>query len=174
MAITNLARTPGLAQFNKLNKVFITVLGLVDDVSLLNHDHYLYREVMIDETSEKIVGDYDNYQIVSIADQPVEIFEAYLNDLAAEKILAKYPVRQQVNILSSLLEKIADNMGIECEDLKDMNDFVKEVRTANRLRKEFYESSPDYQYISTDKFEELYAKKLEGGIADNAGTVAGL
>jgi hypothetical protein len=174
MAITNLARSPGLAQFNKLNKVFITVLGPVDDVSMLNHEHYLYREVMIDETSEKIIGNYDNYQIVAIADQPVEIFEAYLNDLAAEKILAKYPVRQQVNVLANLLEKIADNIGIECEELKDMNDYIKEVRHANKLRKEFYESDPDYQYISTEKFEELYAEKLEGGIADNAATVTGL
>lgn len=174
MATTNLARTPGLAQFNKLNKVFITVLGLVEDVSLLNHDHYLYQEVLIDTAHEKVIGTYDDYQIVNIAEQPVEVFEAYLNDLAAEKILAKYPVRQQVNVIASLLERIADNMGIECEELKDMNDFIKEVRHANTLRKEFYESNPDYQYISKQAFEEIYAQKLEGGIADNAAVVASL
>jgi hypothetical protein len=174
MATTNLARTPGLAQFNKLNKVFITVLGLVDDVSLLNHDHYLYHEVMIDITSEKIVGDYNNYQIVAIADQPTEIFEGHLNALATEKILSTYSYGKQLNIIGSVLEKLADSAGIECEDLKTMNDFVQEVLHSNGLRKEFYESDSDYQYISTEKFEDLYAKQLEGGIADNAGTVADL
>jgi Rad3-related DNA helicase len=174
MAITNLARTPGLAQFNKLNKVFITVLGPVEDASWLNHEHYLYHEVMIDIANEKIVGDYNNYQIVPIADQPTEILEGHLNALATEKILTTYPYGRQLNTIGALLEKLADSAGIECEELKTMNDFVQEVLHANKLRKEFYESDPDYQYISTEKFEELYAKQLEGGIADNAGTVADL
>ena len=171
MATTTFARTAGLAQFNKLNKVFITVLGAVDDISLLNHEHYLYREVMIDAQYEKVVGTYDDYQIVTIAEQPLEIFEEHLNALAREKIVLTYPLEKQLSIIGNLLEQLADAANIECEDLKDMNDFINEVRHANSLRKEFYESDSDYQYISTEQFEELYAKQLEGGIANYEPTV---
>ena len=54
-------RETALAQFNKLNRKFTTVLGMVDDVSLLNNDLYLYREVEIDLENENVRGDYDNY-----------------------------------------------------------------------------------------------------------------
>lgn len=174
MVTTTLARTKSLAQFNKLNKVFITVLGMVEDIALLNHDHYLYREIMIDEANEKVVGNYDSYQIVPIAEQPTEILEDQLNILARQKIISEYPVARQLNVISELLERMADSAGIECEALKTMNDYIREVRQANLLRKGFYESDPDYQYISNEKFEQLEALKLEGGIADYGSAVTNL
>lgn len=166
MATTTIARTAGLAQFNKLNKAFITVLGMVDDQSLLNHDQYLYAEVNMDTEHEKIIGNYDNFEIVLISEQPLEVFEAYLNLLAREKIVSVYPLEKQLTIIGSLLEQLADASGVSCEDLKDMNDYIAEVRRANAVRKEFYDANPDYQYISTEKFEELYAEKYAGGISD--------
>lgn len=164
-------RIPALAQFNKVTKVFTMILQKPDDISGLNHDFYFYREIMIDRSKEKIVGNYDNFQIVSIESQPLVITEDSLNALAREKIVKAYPLESQLTILGELLERIATTANIECNDLKDMNDYINEVKRVNGLRKEFYASDPSYQYLSTEEFEELFVAQREGGIMEYEGKV---
>lgn len=157
-------RVPALAQFNKVTKVFVMILQRPDDISGLNHDFYLYREIEIDRDKEKVIGNYDNFRVAAIEHEPLEINEDALNTLAREKILKRYPMHDQLTILGLTLEKIADSVGIECEDLKEMNDFISEVRRLNGLRKEFYASDPAYRYMSTEEFEELFVARREGGV----------
>ncbi len=164
-------RVPALAQFNRVSKVFTMILEKPDDISGLNHDFYLYKEIMIDRSKEKILGNYDNFQVVSIESQPLLITEDSLNSLAREKIIKTYPIERQLTILGQLLEKIATSSNIECEELKEMNDYINEVKRVNGLRKEFYESDPSYQYLSTEDFEELFAAQREGGIMEYEGKI---
>lgn len=158
-----------LAQFNKLNGMFTMILGMVDDLSMLNHDLYNYVEVLIDPDMETIEGTFTNFQIVDTRNLPIEITEDSLNALARDKILATYPMESQLSILGSVLEKLADANGIECNDLKEMNDFILEVRRVNGIRKEFYASNPEYRYRSTEELDEYIRQKYEGGILENAG-----
>ena len=58
-------RQTALAQFNKLNNKFTTVLGMVEDQSLLNHDLYLYREIEIDLDNENVRGTYDSSKFMT-------------------------------------------------------------------------------------------------------------
>lgn len=164
-------RVPALAQFNKVTKVFTMLLQKPDDISGLNHDFYLYKEVMIDRQKEKILGNYDNFQVVSIESQPLLITEDELNSLAREKIIKNYPIERQLTIIGQLLEKIAVAGNIECEELKDMNDYISEVKRVNGLRKAFYDSDPSYQYLSTEAFEELFIAQREGGIMEYEGKI---
>jgi hypothetical protein len=158
-------REIALAQFNKLNKKFTTVLGMVDDVSLLNNDLYLYREVEIDLENENVRGDYDNYEIYDVNATPLMTEDA-LNTLARNRITDKYPLENQLSILGSAIERLADNAGIEAEDLKEMNDFITEVRRANGIRKEYFRNNPQVEYKTTEDIESEIAEKYEGAIQE--------
>lgn len=157
-------RVPALAQFNKITKVFVMIMQRPEDISGLNHDFYLYKEIEIDRDKEKVIGNYDNFRVAAIESEPLEINEDGLNQLAREKILKVYPMHDQLTILGQTLEKIADAVGVECEDLKEMNDYIAEVKRLNNLRKEFYASDPSYKYMSTEEFEELFIARREGGV----------
>jgi DNA-binding Lrp family transcriptional regulator len=159
-------RVKALAQFNKLNKMFTTIIGMVENVSMLNHDLFLYKEINIDLDKEKVVGNYDNFEIINIQNAPLEITEDSLNLIAREKILNEYPIERQLSILGSILEKVAISAGVDCDDLKEMNDFINEIRRVNGVRKEFYASNPDYKYMSTEEFNEMIEKMYEGGIQE--------
>ena len=158
-------RETALAQFNKLNKKFTTVLGMVDDVSLLNHDLYLYREIEIDLDNENVRGDYDNYEIYDVNATPLMTEDA-LNTLARTRITDKYPLEDQLSILGSAIERLVDNAGIEAEDLKEMNDFIAEVRRANGIRKEYFRNNSQVTYKSTEDIEAEIAEKYEGAIQE--------
>jgi hypothetical protein len=169
-----LNKTPALAQFNKINGLFTMVLGKVSDVSKLNHEFYFYREIEIDIHNEIVVGNIDNFQIVSIHSQPLEIRENSLNLYAREKIIEEYPLERQLTILGLTLEKLVDAAGIEAEDLKDMNEFIAEVKRINGVKKEFFAQSPDYRYISTDDQEQIIQEKYQGAISEYGESIVSL
>lgn len=163
-----------IAQFNKMNKEFITLIGGVSDTSGLNNDHYLYAFVDIDEESEKIVGNYDNFEVKKLVDMPREIREQEMDTLAHEKIVGKYPITKQLNILSCTLESIADRMGVNNDELKEMNAFIDEIRRVNSVRKQYFSDSDEFEYISDEEFENRMAKKYAGGISGYTNEIQGL
>jgi hypothetical protein len=158
-------RQPALAQFNKLNGKFTTVLGMDDDQSLLNHDLYLYREIVIDFDNENVRGDYDNYDIYDVNTTPLMTEDA-LNTMARARIVDRYPLEIQLSIIGSVLARLSDSAGIEAEELKEMNDFISEVRRANGIRKEYFRSNPQVFYKSTEDIDAEIAEKYEGAIQE--------
>jgi len=163
--MTESTKTTALAQFNKLNGKFTTILSMVDNISLLNHDFFNYKEVEIDLYNETIVGDYNNFEIVSIHDGSLEITEDMLNELARDKIVKEYPIERQLTILGNTLEKIADSTDIiDLEDLKQMNDYIKEIKRVNSIRKHFYQNNADYNYKTTEELDRIINEKYEGSI----------
>jgi len=169
MSTTNM-----LAQFNKLNKLFITVLEKPRDSNILNQEFYLYREIDIDLDSQIVRGTFDNFQIVNVQDLPFLMNEDSLNLLARDKIIARYPIEKQLSIIENLLEKIADSFEVDASELKEMNDFINEVKRVNGVRKEFYSNHPDYEYMSTEQINESIQKKYEGGIQEYATRITDL
>ena len=157
-------RVPAYAQFNKLNKKFITVLGTVEDPSMLNHDMFLYKDIEIDLYNESVVGDYDNFSIVTNADQPLEITEDSINELAREKIIKRYPIEKQLSIIGDLLVKLADSAALDATDAKEMTAYIGEIKRTNAIRKQFYIDNPDYVYWSSEKLEAELSALHEGGI----------
>jgi len=158
-------RQSALAQFNKLNKKFTTVLALIEDQSLLNHDLYLYREIEIDINNENVRGTYDSYEIYDVNATPL-MTEDLLNTMARNRIVEKYPLESQLSILGSVLEQVADANAISCDELKEMNDFISEVRRVNGIRKEFYRTNSQFEYKSTEDIDAEIAEKYEGAIQE--------
>lgn len=162
-----------IAQFNKMNKEFITLMQKVD-MSWLNHDNYLYAEVEIDPEHEKIVGNADNFEVKKIIDLPKEISENEMDILAREKIIGKYPIEKQLNVLSNTLQAISDRMGINNDELKEMTAYIDEVRRVNNVRKEFFNKSEEFEYISDEEAERRRNKKYEGAISGYTNEIRGL
>ena len=158
-------RQSALAQFNKLNKKFTTVLALIEDQSLLNHDLYLYREIEIDINNENVRGTYDSYEIYDVNATPL-MTEDLLNTMARNRIVEKYPLESQLSILGSVLEQVADANAISCNELKEMNDFISEVKRVNGIRKEFYRTNSQFEYKSTEDIDAEIAEKYEGAIQE--------
>lgn len=157
-------RVDMIAQFNKLNKKFITLLGWFPDISLLNHDHYLYKEVVIDPESEKIVGDFDDFKIELIANLAQEVYEHHMDTLAREKILSKFPIEKQLNVIAEAVEKLLIASGENANDLAEMRDYINEVRRVNEARKKYFEESEDFDYVSKEKLDRELGEKYIGGI----------
>jgi hypothetical protein len=158
-------KTKALAQFNKLNGKFTTVIGMVDDVSLLNHNFYNYRQVEIDLYNETVIGTYDSFQIVNVNEGNLQINEDMLKELARDKIVKEYPIERQLTILGKTLKKIADSVTLEdIDELREMNDYIDEIKRVNSIRKEFYKNNPDYDYMSTEDLDRMINEKYEGSI----------
>lgn len=157
-------RVGRLLQFNKSNGEFITTLEQVPS-DWLNHELYHYTDVInIDEENEVVVGTWDNFEIVAKSEQPFEISEDALNQLARERITREYPIESQLNIIGGVLERVAEANGVDCEELKAMNDMVSEIRRTNALRKEFFASNPEYTYVSSSDAKSVLEKKYAGVI----------
>lgn len=156
------------AQFNKYNKLFITILQWLPEeyYRLLNHDQYLYKEVELDEETETIKGDYDDFRVVKIADQPLPVYERTLNDLARQKIEKQFSMPKQLSIICEQLTKLSESEGIDASDVKEMLSYINEVKKENRLRKEFYAEDPDYDYWTEEEEDEYQAKQEDGGIIE--------
>lgn len=170
----NLNKQPRIAQFNKLTREFITFIGVIDS-KYLNCKNYIYTDVIeVDEENEVLTGNADNWEIKSISEMPFEIKESDLNTLARERIIKTYPIENQLTIIGQTLEKVAEKVGVDCEELKALNDFVEEIRRVNKLRKKFYEESSDYNYISTEDFETQIERKYRGAIDEFEREVFGL
>lgn len=153
-----------IAQFNKLNKKFITLLGYIPDISLLNHENYLYREVLIDPENEALIGNYDEFSIELIAEQPQEIYEHHMDSLAKEKIVSRYPIEKQLNVIAESLEKLLKASGDNSTELTEMRDYINEVRRVNEARKKYFEESEEFDYISDEKLDREINEKYIGGI----------
>ena len=158
-----------LAQFNKLNGEFVAVHSGVPDYNILNHKSYDYREVEIDLSNEDIVGTIDNFEIVNVNEGPVEITEDMVDELARNRITKAYPLERQLSIMGQMLEKLADQAGVDATDLKEMNDYITEAKRVNKIRKQFYMDNPDYVYKTNQEVEDKIERKFEGIIQASDG-----
>jgi len=154
-----------LAQFNKINNKFTTVISMVDDTTMLNHDLYLYREIQIDLAYESVRGTYDDFEIYNINEKPL-VTETALNEIARNRIIDRYSLEIQLSTIANAIEKITDRTQVENEELKEMNDFIKEVRRVNGVRKQYFSSNPDVNYRSTEEIDAEIAEKYQGAIQE--------
>jgi len=159
-------KSPVILQFNKITGALISVIHDNDiDIETLGHPElFTYARAEFDFENDAVVGNYPNHQIKAKAELPRTIYESAMDAAARDKITARYPVIQQVNVLSRAIMKLSEKLGVEQTELVDMIDYINEVKEANGIRKEFYQQSSDYEYISNEAQQALEADQLEGGI----------
>lgn len=161
-------KVPALAQFNKITGELTAVLGYVDPETL-NNEFFVYREIEIDFENEVFLGNLESYRIVNKHDLPQDVYEYTVDEQARDKITKLYPLVEQVNVLGRAIQKLSSHAGIDQEELQEMLDYIEEVKHANRLRKEFYQNSPDFNYITDAELEEIETRQLEGGLHEAYG-----
>lgn len=172
-------KTEVVLQFNKITGAFLAALSLVDPATL-NQEFFVYAIDEMDFDTEEVVGDYPNYEIrLKQAEKP-RIYEVEMDLAAQAKITKRYPVVQQVNVVSDainslaaavqgLLTEVDPTLETALNELNEMRDYINEVKTDNARRKAFYRDSPEFDYVSNEDVAEQYERQLEGGLHEAYG-----
>lgn len=157
-----------LAQFNKISGALVSIMQYVDP-ERLSHEYFLYKEIEFDFENDILVGTYSDFKIIPKDQAPIVITEPSLDAMARDKITKRYPVIQQVNILGRAIMKLSEHLGIEQDEMEEMLDYIAEVKHANKLRKEYYQENPNYEYKSQADLDAEEAARLEGGLHEAYG-----
>lgn len=157
-----------LAKFNAYSGAFLTCMGVVD-LAYLNTDNYTYVEVEIDPITQMVVGTKDNFKIVDKATAKTKIYESQVNTLCKTKIYKRFQLEVQLDILRNVIAEIAEKVGVENESLIDMNDYIDNVKRANKVLKQSYIDNPDFEFITIDQEAAEQEAMLDGGLHEQYG-----
>lgn len=173
--------TKVLLQFNKISGAHTAVLGWVEPATL-NNEYYIYVvHENFDFQEDEVRGNYPDYEVVRRVDAPLMMFEAQLDLSAQQKITKRYPVINQLNNVGNAIVEIGrvvqsilgDHPDLALVDalvvLDEMNDYITEVKQANKLRKEHYAASPEFVYVSLEQEYADQEAQLEGGLHEAYG-----
>lgn len=156
------------AKFNAYSGVFLTCMSIVD-ITYLNTDNFVYIEVEIDPITQVVVGTKDNFQIVDKATAKTKIYETQVNELCKTKIYKRFQLEVQLDILRNVIAEIAEKVGVENESLIDMNDYIDNVKRANKVLKQSYIDNPDFEFITIDQEAAEQEAMLDGGLHEQYG-----
>lgn len=174
-----LGRVDAVLLFNKLNGLFITANSIgPEDHDKIDTTHYVYRAVKFDFVNDTVEGNLtlnpdgtftDNFKVVDKSEQTPVIYELQLNAAAEYKITKKYPVIEQINVLSRALGLLAEKAGVELPELDEMKDYIKLCLDTNAAQKEFYSENPDVTYITDEERTDTDTRRFEGGLHETLG-----
>lgn len=160
------------AQFNIISKVFTGIFQRrkeTPEEEGINTTNYLYTPIEIDMGIQEIVGNYDNFQIVNIADQPQVIHEAALDGQMRSKIEEEYSNNDRLEILERAVLSIGEKLGVDLPELADVVSLIEEIKRTNELRKQSLAKDPEYRYVSVAEAAQTEMDQLEGGLHEVIG-----
>lgn len=157
-----------LAKFNAYSGAFITCQGVVP-LEFLNTDNYTFIEIEIDPITQTVVGTKDNFKIVDKASTKSKIYETQVNNLCKEKIYKRFQLEVQLDILRQAIAGMAEKIGYEDEALFDMNDYIDDVKRANKVLKQSYIDNPDFEFVTLEMEQAEQEAQLEGGLHELMG-----
>lgn len=157
-----------LAVFNRYSKAFINVIGM-SPIEYLNTDNYTYIEVVIDVETQRVEGTADSFKIVDIASSATKIYETQVNNLCKEKIYKRFQLEVQLDIIRTAVAELCAKAGVENEALLDMNDYIDDVKAANKKIKAAYIANPDFEFITIEQEQAEHEAKLDGGLHEAMG-----
>lgn len=157
-----------LAQFNSTSGAYVNCIGVLP-LEYLNTEHYTYVEVEIDINTQRIEGVLDSFKIVDIATAKTKVYETQVNNLCKEKIYKRFQLEVQLDILRNVIAELCEKVGHENEALLDMNDYIDDVKRANKVLKQSYISNPDFEFITVEQERAETEAKLDGGLHELMG-----
>jgi len=172
-------RIDAVLLFNKLNGLYITANSIgPEDHDKIDTTHFVYRAVKFDFVNDTVEGNLilnadgtftDNFKVVDKSEQATVVYEQQLNAAAEYKITKKYPVIEQVNVLSRALQLLAEKAKVDLPELEEMTDYIKLCLDTNKSQKEFYSGNPDVTYITDEERTETNTRRFEGGLHEALG-----
>lgn len=169
----NFAKTPHRIVFNRVNGEHLWCVTKTDFDPEYDEELFIVREADMNPVKDEIVGGMiinadgtieDNWQVVESASLPEMVMEKNLNAVAEQKITKKYPLVDQINILSKAIKLIGDKAGVELEDLDEMLSYIQLTLDTNKAQKAFYSDQPGIRYITDEQLAAEASRKMEGGI----------
>ena len=160
-----------VAIFNKISGALVGMVN-VECKDQINDKYFKFKEIEIDETTQRFVGDYDSGEVVSIDDAPVVVTESQLNHACATAIENVFPLYKQLNALTGVMKSIISKHDLQGEEVNEFNKVVNFISGRRNLNKKFktaYKEGPDWEYISTEDEGENFNKVVEGGIHEDIG-----
>lgn len=164
-----------LAQFNRVSGAPVSLISWVDPKAL-NNDDYIYVECYGSPFNDRIVGTVDKFEIKSEEEMDFLVTEGYLDEAAIDRITKKYPLVRQVNNIRKLMLKLCEVIGDESlleseefQEMFEMDDYIKEVLRVNKAKKQYYEETEGFEYVSNERMEQEFDATLEGGVRDAFG-----
>lgn len=172
-------RVDAVLMFNKLNGMYISAINLApEEYCNIDTTFYTYRIAKFDFVNDVVEGQLtlqedgtfsDDFKVIDKSEQKQVVNELQLNTAAEYKITKRYPVIEQVNVLSRAISKLAEQLGVELTELDEMNDYIKLCLDVNAAQKEFYRESPDVIYITDEERIESESRRFEGGLHEAVG-----
>lgn len=177
-------RVPATALFNRLNGEFVTITNVSPEESQHDQEYYIHRAIEFDftEDGDTLIGNLiinpsgtvtDNFKVVPKAEAPVVVTEAQMNAMASEKITSRYPITQQINLLTRAIQRLGEENGLgeteEFQELFEMTEYIKYCLQVNKTKKEHYASDPEVHYESSEDEAARISRSMEGGIHEALG-----
>lgn len=157
-----------LAKFNAYSGAFITCQGIVP-LEFLNTTNFTFIEIQIDPTTQKVVGTKDSFEIVDIATSKTKIYETQVNTLCREKIYKRFQLEVQLDIIRQAVAQLCEKAGIVDEALFDMNDYIDQVKRANKILKQSYIGNEDFEFVTIEMEQAEQDAQLDGGLHELMG-----
>lgn len=170
---TELLKLPMLVIFNRVNGEHLWNVSKTDYAPEYDQNLFIVREAEMSPVEDDVIGKIivyddgtlkDDWQVVKRSEQPEVITERNLNMTAEQKITKKYPIVDQINILSRAIKLLGDKTGVELEELDEMLSYIKLTTDINRTQKDFYREQSSVRYLSDEEIAEESSRKMEGGV----------
>lgn len=168
--------------FNAVNGKFLNVIDIPLEIYKRHQgsisDLVIAIEREFDFVTDTVVGDLiidndgnytENFEVVRLDETKPIRTEESLNMTVEYKITTKYPIIEQVNILSRAVQKLATEAKVDLPELKEMVSFIELCLETNENQKEFFRTSDDYIYISNEQQRAEASERMEGGLHEAVG-----
>jgi hypothetical protein len=143
--------------FLKSTGVLIGEITPETNQSVMDLSQFLIKDIMFDESKQEYwYGDYYSGEVRSRLDKPV-IHESMVKYSTNSKILQKYPIHNQIDIIIDMLAKSSIEKTPEFIELKNYID--EQVAKHHEKVQTFSTNSDAYVWISSKDEEEEYSKK---------------
>lgn len=145
--------------FTKTDGKYMAAIS--EPMDKLGFDRNLYegREVQFNQFKDYVDGGLivnadgtftDAFVIRDISEQPPIINERSVNLETQVVITERYPLTEQLNILSRAILKLAELNNVELYELGDMHQFITDQLRTGAVLKEQYKNDPNVNYTVED------------------------
>jgi hypothetical protein len=143
--------------FLKSSGVLIGEITEETDHSVLDLSQFYVKEIAFDEVKQEYwYGDYHTGEVRSRIDKPL-IHESIVKYSTNVKILQKYPIHNQIDIIIDMLAKSNIEKTPEFVELKKYLD--EQIEKHHEKVQTFSSNTDAYVWISSQQEEDEYTKK---------------
>jgi len=165
LALAKLSNCKVLLQFNKHNGAHTATLGWVDPTTL-NNEHYVYETVEVfNADTDEVVGFYPNHKVQKRDLSKHTVYEFDVDDGTHQAITSQYPLTDQLNILTQMVQVMADRMFWQGGStnatftraknaLDEMRTTITTERQRGRTNKAALMADPNVTYVSNEQYAE--------------------